>query len=719
MRISKLHTNGVRWKAVLLASVLTAGSCVETEVELVASPLPDRVLAAISVSPTTVQPGQSVAVELQVPAASSASLSASLVSGPATVLTHSGRRNGYLIYSGTLRVDTPVGDQLLTVTGTSDAGAVIGYAILHVSDVAPGCPDGTVYEAGSCQSKGSGHALTVLGIATVGIGHTGGYEGPEKRNMMHPREVTILGSATVGCHTDHIGMIWLGDYEWVQDLQNVDPNADYSELDEDDETTPVTEALLTEAGLLHCETFKLDRDRRIGVISARGTFGQDGGLATWRIPQTDSPPYDPPELLDTVIDSGGFEGIALSPDGLILYAARKPNRLSIWAIADDGTLQLQSDYVVPAMGSAWGVTVSGSTVFMTDPTQHAPTPVVSEGPGGTAHYRHAHDSATGRVFSIDVSDPTNPRALGWNDTAGAAKGLTVLPNNTLAVAVGASGVQLFDISNLSEPIGVGLYRTPSTVNEVGFGNGYLVAADWDSVRLYDASEKGVLRLLDASDAGLHSELLGREIGPDGLPLLPPSGSLALGWAGIQIESGGVCDPTDGPCAFLATDIDRIFLGRVSPGQVAPRIVLRDSRVSVRGGEGNPQQTVAIRVSNDGRQVLWVRVKPSEYVRGTSGESLVLGPGQDGVIEATLSGLDGPDPPAQIVLQNNDPWTPERTVNVLVTTVQYQQGDAAPSFSLPAVNYCDEGACDFTPRCIQSEDVLKTGKPLFLAFFSSW
>jgi hypothetical protein len=703
----------------LLVLQLTLFSCDVETIETIPSPIPDGVLVQVSASPQTIAPGSVTTIEIQVPAATSATLRLTIDSGPEVDIGAPQREGQYLVARFETTISDVPGDHLVTIRGESDAGNIIGHAVVSVNTTPLGCAPGTVQEAGRCVPTGPGHGLTVLGIAHVGVGHTGGYEGPEKRNMMHPREVTILGSATVGCHTDHIGIIWLGDYEWVQDLQAAEPDTDLDALDQGDGTTPVTEALVTEAGLLHCESFKLDRTRRIGVISARGTFGEDGGLATWRIPQTDAPPYDPPELLDYVTDSGGFEGIALSPDGRTLYAARKPNRLTIWNITDNGKLELLSDYVVPAMGSAWGVAVYGSTVFMTDPTQHAPTPVLSEGPAGTAHYAHAHDSATGRLFSIDVADPSAPQALGWNDTAGAAKGLAVLSDQTIAVAVGAAGIQLFDVSDIMEPIGINLYRTPSTVNEVGYGNGYLVAADWNAVRLYDASEQSALRLLDASDAGLHSELLGREVGPDGLPLLPPSGSLALGWSGIQTESGSICDPSDGPCAFIATDIDRIFLGRISPGQRSPRIVLQDSRVSVRGGVGNPVKTVAIRVSNDGRDTLWVRVKETESVRGTSGESLILGPGADGVIEATLARLDTDEPPTRIILATNDPFTPERTVNVLVTNEQYQAGDMAPQFSLPAVNHCDNSGCDFNPQCVTSEAVLESGRPIFLAFFSSW
>ena len=92
--------------------------------------------------------------------------------------------------------------------------------------------------------------------------------------------------------------------------------------------------------------------------------------------------------------------------------------------------------------------------------------------------------------------------------------------------------------------------------------------------------------------------------------------------------------------------------------------------------------MAIRVSNDGRDTLWVRIAESEQVRATTGKSLVLGPGEDGFIEATLSGLDTASAPSRIILNTNDPFTPERTVNVLVTTEQYQAGDTAPQFRYP-------------------------------------
>ena len=76
-----------------------------------------------------------------------------------------------------------------------------------------------------------------------------------------------------------------------------------------------------------------------------------------------------------------------------------------------------------------------------------------------------------------------------------------------------------------------------------------------------------------------------------------------------------------------------------------------------------------------------------------------------------------------VLETNDPDGQERGVHVSLMPDNYAPGDEAPPFRVPSINHCDTAGtgelCDMAPVCFDSRDPLSAGRPLLIAFFSSW
>jgi len=688
--------------------MLGCSSADEETVEPAVSSAPGLVLAEVSFDPPTGTPGQAVQVIVRIPAAQEASVTATLDGGIELPLSAFSRDGGYLVATAPMTALTRTGDQLVSVTGTSDAGKVKGFGLFAASMLAS-CSATEVLEAGRCVARSEGHALTIDAVAT--IGNMAALSVDDARNMQHPRSVYRVGNAIVGCNTDHIGIVAHADFEQMAvllDEENFDPLLD--EEDEGDGFTPVTETLLSEAGLKHCEALVLDDSRTIAISSSRGTFGAEGGLAVWRIPNLDGPPpWAVPELLSTTFSEDGFEGIALR-DG-ILYAARKPNRLTTWALESDGTLTPMADIEVPELISAWDVELAGDLLFLSDPGMHIEAETVTDGPGDTQHYGHGHTSGAGRVFVLDVTDPADPQSIGWAGVSGAAKGMAALPNGFLAVACGSAGVDIVEVSNPVDPVAVANVDTPGTANDVFFRDGYLMVADWDAVRLYDVAEPYTPRFIDATDIGLMAVLESQweaEVLAEGDEFIMSSGTIAMAYVTITDE-----------LEWIATDLDRIITGQLRPGYRAPRINLHDKRRPVRvGPDADPTRSWALKFSNGSSETLWVRVKETENVSSPDG-TVVVAPGERAVIEATLSGLTGPNPPDRVILESNDPETPVRETRALAVTDQYGVGDPAPIVHLTGVNWCDAEGCDLGKRCVDTSDEIYRGRPMFFAFFSSW
>ncbi len=683
-----------------------------------ASPLPGVILGSITVSPEVALPGATVRVTARFPAGTP-DVPLCLIrpdAGGAEFGVWRGEGNER-VAEVEVALASNWGLQALAVQACTEGEVVLAAWGSVIASTHPACPAGEVLDGGACHPKADGHALVVQAFAQVSAGHpTGTAPDDTVRTMLHPRQLVRLGNATVGCHSDHIGIVWLGDFA----AAGVTPPR--VEGDSEDGVTPRTETLFADvhAELAYCENFALVRHASpIGVTAHRGTDKKLGGLATWRIPDVTTPlcnpctaRFDAPELMDLELDANGFEGVLA--DGDVLYAAKKPNRLAIFRVETSGSLTALADLEVPELRSAWNLAKDGSTLYLSDPSAYT-TGVLTEGPDGTAHYAHLHEPADGRLFTIDVSDPALPVPLGWGATSGASKTLAVLPEKHVAVANGAAGVELFDASDPAQPVAApdGSVDTPGAATDLSYAAGHLLVADWDNIRLYDASQRGVLRLLDACDLSdfgsviLEAERAAMGPGPLNEDDLPTFGApIAMAFAQLQPDG-----------SFFANDLDRIFVGQVRRGAAAPRLLVQDSRISVKSGPGSPEASISIRVANGGATQTWVMLETSDTVLAPEG-GLVLGPGHTGELKGTLLGLDQAVP-EEIALVTSDPFPARRTVQIHSVQGQYNVGDPAPRISVPAINWCTGGSCELEARCVDTYAEPEKNRPILMAVFTSW
>lgn len=77
---------------------------------------------------------------------------------------------------------------------------------------------------------------------------------------------------------------------------------------------------------------------------------------------------------------------------------------------------------------------------------------------------------------VDISDPVHPATLGGCDTAGTATGIAV-DTETAYVADAEAGLQIIDISNPSHPTYIGSYNTAGVARGVAVAAGYAYVAD--------------------------------------------------------------------------------------------------------------------------------------------------------------------------------------------------------------------------------------------------
>lgn len=672
-----------------------------------------------------------------------------LVSSP---LTRIGEEGGRQVFAANAVARSTLGHQRFGVRGFISDQNALGYAIYDATTQAP-CADGELREAGRCVPKSYGHALEATGYALISLGHPAGVDPEDKeiRSMLHPRQLVRIGNATVGCHSDHIGMVWLGDYLQAGTLQSAIDGTltNMDQLSEDDGVTSRTETLFKDIDpdLGFCENFAFAPLEDAGltgleqgvvglaVTSHGGTGNRKGGLAVWAIPNADAPKcadcearFDAPKLLHLYTDDIGYAGVVF--DGDILYAAREPSSLSVFRVDSGGALSPIAEVDVPELRSVWKIALSSRAngqkiLFITDPSppKDDVVAVETEGPEGFSHFKHEHVQPGGRLFSVDVSEPAAPLPLGWGPTNGATKGLAVLPEDIVAVANGSAGIELMDVSDPAEPSSVWIEDTPGTASSVAYANGYLTVADWDNVRLYDVGERAVLRLIDSTDMGLFAELFatlqsmpgpeqpdapsGRtdagdaDTGPAFLP------TVAIGF--VQLEQDGT---------FYASDLDRIFFGKIAAGARAPRLLLQDGRRQVRTEVGGETDAIQVNVVNGSTMPTWVRFDP--ITGATADRSLVLAPGSAGVLEVDVETPAGGSPIPQVNFSTSGPYPATRTVRLEVIKGQFNVGDPAPRMALPAINWCEAGEdCDLEARCVDLYEAPWRDRPFLMAVFTSW
>ena len=92
----------------------------------------------------------------------------------------------------------------------------------------------------------------------------------------------------------------------------------------------------------------------------------------------------------------------------------------------------------------------------------------------------------GGLVVMDL-DGEEPEILARRETSGNAIDVKI-SGELCAVAVGAKGVDIFDINDPADPIFLSNFDTPTYAGHIGFDGDLVAVADWDEVLVYDVSD---------------------------------------------------------------------------------------------------------------------------------------------------------------------------------------------------------------------------------------
>lgn len=140
--------------------------------------------------------------------------------------------------------------------------------------------------------------------------------------------------------------------------------------------------------------------------------------------------------------------VSAHDDGLIFLDVTNPREIEIISTYSE-------------MENCWAVRYDGNNNLY-----------VADGPGGLVILNVAEDDA---------------ELIARIETSGQAIDLRI-DNGLCAVATGATGVDLFDISDPSDPIFISNFETPNYAGKIGLDGNLVAVADWNEVLVYDISD---------------------------------------------------------------------------------------------------------------------------------------------------------------------------------------------------------------------------------------
>ncbi len=356
-----------------------------------------------------------------------------------------------------------------------------------------------------------------------------------------------------------------------------------------------------------------------------------------------------------------------------------------------------AEVLLPECGSAWSVAIDGERLYVTDAAPHT----------SAARHDEEHEADLGltpggQLFILDLLDPRSPVVRGAVTLAGLPKGIATLPEQVIALASGQAGIELVDASDPDTPTRLGVVDTPGSAVGLAYDDGYLLVADWTSLRLYDVNHRGSLRPLWGSDLALAQQMPPHPYAPYAMDYSQ--------FVGLQGET------------WIGSDMDSIWVGRVERGRRDATTNLIDRRVAVNARADAPDEgAFALRLANGGRTPLIVTLdRDAEGMEHVDGDALVLPPLGSDLLRIDLGGVHAADAAEAVHLRTSDPENSRRRIQIARIEDGYSPGDPIPEFRLPGINECQEGGpCDLTPRCVEYPSAEFEGAPVLLAFWSSW
>ncbi len=153
------------------------------------------------------------------------------------------------------------------------------------------------------------------------------------------------------------------------------------------------------------------------------------------------------------------------------------------------------------------------------------TPGSAQGVAVSGAYAYVADDGAG-LRVVDVSNPAQPREVGFYDTPGWAEGVAVSGAYAYVADYGA-GLRVVDVSNPAQPREVGFYDTPGYAEGVAVSGSYAYVAD---------GYYGGLRVVDVSNPAQPREVGFYDTPGDALGVAV-SGSYAYvadAWSGLRV-----------------------------------------------------------------------------------------------------------------------------------------------------------------------------------------
>ncbi len=228
-------------------------------------------------------------------------------------------------------------------------------------------------------------------------------------------------------------------------------------------------------------------DARDIIISGNYAYiaAGDAGLQILDISDPTTPAfvgyYDTPSLATALAISGNLIYVADGAGGLVIIDVSVPSTPTLVGYYDTPSygygVDVDGNYAYVADGGGGLVILDVSTpstptlVTIYTTTDFALNVLISETYAIVSIYKYG-------ILILDISTPSTPTlVVSISDYDFWGPWETELSGDYACVANGNSGIQIFDLSNLSNPLLVGLYNTPGLGQGVFFTGDYVYVAD--------------------------------------------------------------------------------------------------------------------------------------------------------------------------------------------------------------------------------------------------